>query len=146
MAGNAVAAVLSDRLDAERCCCARARCSYVGVAGVAGDDASRLSWPRVSSAGSPSARRLIAPVYIAEIAPARRRGSSVSLNQLMIVIGISASFFSNYFLLGVGEHNWRWMLGVQVFPALLYLLLLSLIPESPRWLVIKGRDDRHWRS
>ena len=58
----------------------------------------------------------------------------------MIVIGISASFFSNYFLLDVGEHNWRWMLGVQVFPALLYLLLLSFIPESPRWLVIKGRD------
>src|SRR4029078_7927832 len=65
----------------------------------------------------------------------------VSLNQLMIVIGISASFFSNYFLLDVGEYTWRWMLGVQVFPALLYLLLLSLIPESPRWLVIKGRDQ-----
>ena len=84
---------------------------------------------------------LIAPVYIAEIAPARRRGGLVSLNQLMIVIGISASFFSNYLLLDLGEHNWRWMLGVQVFPALLYLLLLSLIPESPRWLVIKGRDE-----
>ena len=63
---------------------------------------------------------LIAPVYIAEIAPAGRRGSLVSLNQLMIVIGISASFFSNYLLLDV-EHNWRWMLGVQIFPALLYL-------------------------
>jgi SP family arabinose:H+ symporter-like MFS transporter len=85
---------------------------------------------------------LIAPVYIAEIAPARRRGGLVSLNQLMIVIGISASFFSNYFLLDVGEHNWRWMLGVQMLPATLYLLLLSLVPESPRWLLMKGRDEQ----
>src|ERR1039458_8724650 len=52
---------------------------------------------------------LIAPVYIAEIAPSALRGSLVSFNQLMIVIGISASFFSNYFLLGLGENCWRWM-------------------------------------
>jgi SP family arabinose:H+ symporter-like MFS transporter len=84
---------------------------------------------------------LIAPVYIAEIAPAHKRGSLVSLNQLMIVIGISASFFSNYFLLGVGEHNWRWMLGVQMVPALLYFILLWFVPESPRWLLLKGRDE-----
>jgi MFS transporter, SP family, arabinose:H+ symporter len=83
---------------------------------------------------------LIAPVYIAEIAPAARRGSLVSLNQLMIVIGISASFFSNYVLLDTGEHNWRWMLGVQMVPALLYFALLLFVPESPRWLLLKGRD------
>lgn len=84
---------------------------------------------------------LIAPVYIAEIAPADQRGRLVSLNQLMIVIGISASFFSNYFLLETGEHNWRYMLGVQMVPALLYFVLLWLVPESPRWLLLVGRDE-----
>jgi len=85
---------------------------------------------------------LIAPIYIAEIAPADKRGSLVSLNQLMIVIGISASFFSNYFLLDIGEHNWRWMLGVQTIPAATYFLLLLLVPESPRWLLLQGRDQQ----
>ena len=83
---------------------------------------------------------LTAPVYIAEIAPARTRGSLVSLNQLMIVIGISISFFSNYFLLSLGADSWRWMLGVQAVPAGLYFLLLTLVPESPRWLLSKGRE------
>jgi sugar porter (SP) family MFS transporter len=82
---------------------------------------------------------LTAPVYIAEIAPARNRGSLVSLNQLMIVIGISLSFFSNYFLLSLGADSWRWMLAVQAVPAGLYFLLLTLVPESPRWLLSKGR-------
>ena len=84
---------------------------------------------------------LIAPVYIAEIAPSQLRGSLVSLNQLMIVIGISASFFSNYFLLGVGDTCWRWMLGVEAIPAALYLVLLFFVPESPRWLFGQGREQ-----
>jgi sugar porter (SP) family MFS transporter len=85
---------------------------------------------------------LTAPLYIAEIAPASRRGSLVSLNQLMIVIGISVSFFSNYFLLALGPDSWRWMLGIQVLPALLFLLSLMRVPESPRWLVGMGREQR----
>jgi MFS transporter, SP family, arabinose:H+ symporter len=84
---------------------------------------------------------LTAPVYIAEIAPARTRGSLVSLNQLMIVIGISISFFSNYFLLSLGPQSWRWMLGVQTIPAAAYFLLLLLVPESPRWLLSKSREQ-----
>jgi sugar porter (SP) family MFS transporter len=84
---------------------------------------------------------LTAPVYIAEIAPARARGSLVSLNQLMIVIGISVSFFSNYFLVSLGADSWRWMLGVQVIPAASYFLLLLLVPESPRWLLSKHREQ-----
>ena len=85
---------------------------------------------------------LIAPVYIAEISPSKLRGSLVSFNQLMIVIGISASFFSNYYLLSVGENCWRWMLGVEAIPAALYLVLLFFVPESPRWLFVKGRVDQ----
>jgi MFS transporter, SP family, arabinose:H+ symporter len=83
---------------------------------------------------------LTAPVYIAEIAPARSRGRLVSLNQLMIVLGISVSFFSNYFLLSLGTDSWRWMLGVQALPAALYFLMLMRVPESPRWLLNKGRE------
>ena len=85
---------------------------------------------------------LIAPVYIAEISPPQLRGSMVSLNQLMIVLGISASFFSNYFLLNVGENNWRWMLGMDAVPAALYFFLLFAVPESPRWLFGKGQPER----
>lgn len=85
---------------------------------------------------------LIAPVYIAEIAPAKLRGGLVSLNQLMIVLGISASFFSNYFLVNVGDNNWRWMLGMDAVPAVLYFLFLFAVPESPRWLLGKGQEQR----
>jgi MFS family permease len=85
---------------------------------------------------------LIAPVYIAEISPPQLRGSMVSLNQLMIVLGISASFFSNYFLLNVGDTNWRWMLGIDAVPAGLYFFLLFAVPESPRWLLGRGQADR----
>ena len=85
---------------------------------------------------------LIAPVYIAEISPSQFRGSLVSFNQLMIVTGISASFFSNYYLLRLGENSWRWMLGVEAVPAAAYFLLLFLVPESPRWLFSKGREEQ----
>ena len=85
---------------------------------------------------------LIAPVYIAEISPPKLRGSLVSLNQLMIVLGISASFFSNYFLLVVGPNNWRWMLGMDAIPAALYFFALFAVPESPRWLYGKGQIER----
>ena len=82
---------------------------------------------------------LIAPVYIAEISPSALRGSLVSFNQLMIVIGISASFFSNYFLLGFGDNCWRWMLGVEAIPAALYFVLLFFVPESPA-LAVRQRS------
>jgi MFS family permease len=59
----------------------------------------------------------------------------------MIVIGISASFFSNYYLLSIGDNCWRWMLGVEAIPAALYFILLFFVPESPRWLFGQGRED-----
>ncbi|GGD56351.1 sugar porter family MFS transporter [Muriicola marianensis] len=80
---------------------------------------------------------LIAPVYIAEIAPPKLRGSLVSFNQLNIVIGISVAYFSNYFLVNVGEESWRWMLGVEAIPALIYFISLWTVPKSPRWLIQK---------
>lgn len=84
---------------------------------------------------------ILSPMYIAELAPAKYRGTLVSLNQLAIVTGILIAFFSNYLLVGTGENNWRWMLLVMAAPALLLFFCLFLVPESPRWLVARNRDD-----
>jgi len=78
---------------------------------------------------------LIAPIYIAEIAPPKLRGSLVSLNQLNIVIGISVAYFSNYFLKDLEGESWRWMLGVEAIPAIFYFAALFAVPRSPRWLI-----------
>jgi SP family arabinose:H+ symporter-like MFS transporter len=88
---------------------------------------------------------LVAPMYIAEIAPPAKRGFLVTFNQLNIVMGISVAYFSNYFVLRLVQDpalNWRVMLGVGTIPALLYVLLLLIVPESPRWLVQRGRDEQ----
>jgi len=87
---------------------------------------------------------LVAPMYIAEISPKKYRGTLVSINQFNIVIGISIAYFSNYYILkNVVDPtlNWRWMLGVGAIPAVLYFLLLFIVPQSPRWLALKGRHD-----
>ncbi len=84
---------------------------------------------------------ILSPMYIAELAPAKYRGTLVSLNQLAIVIGILVAFFSNYLLVNTGENNWRWMLLVMAAPAVLLFFSLFLVPESPRWLVAKNRNE-----
>jgi len=87
---------------------------------------------------------LIAPMYIAEIAPRKLRGTLVTFNQLNIVLGISIAYFSNYFIQRAvtdPDLNWRWMLGVGIIPAGIYFLLLFLVPRSPRWLIRKGKDE-----
>jgi sugar porter (SP) family MFS transporter len=98
---------------------------------------------------------ILAPMYIAEIAPPDRRGRMVSFNQLNIVIGISVAFFTNYIILQLGksdaiwaqklmfsEYNWRWMLGLEALPAIIYFIFLFGVPESPRWLIMKGEQDK----
>ena len=97
---------------------------------------------------------IIAPMYIAEIAPADIRGRMVSFNQLNIVIGISVAYFSNFLILSLGQSDlawaqslrmgdwtWRWMLGVEAIPAIVYFFALFLVPESPRWLVMRGKTE-----
>ncbi|MEX2564312.1 MAG: sugar porter family MFS transporter [Cyclobacteriaceae bacterium] len=81
---------------------------------------------------------IAAPAYISEISPARHRGKLVGLFQINIVIGILAAYISNYFLEGFGGKNdWRWMLGVEMIPSILFIGLILHIPESPRWLLLK---------
>jgi SP family arabinose:H+ symporter-like MFS transporter len=85
---------------------------------------------------------LIAPLYIAEIAPAKVRGTLVTLNQLAIVSGILIAFMSNYGLAHLARDNWRWMFGLGAVPALALCVSLVWIPESPRWLLQRGQRDR----
>ena len=87
------------------------------------------------------ASSVVGPLYISEISPAHSRGKLVGLFQFMVVSGILIAFVSNYLLFGVGEDSWRWMLGVQAVPALLYFVMVFFVPESPRWLVKVGRPD-----
>jgi sugar porter (SP) family MFS transporter len=84
---------------------------------------------------------VIGPMYIAEIAPASKRGRLVGFFQFNIVTGILVAYLSNYLigLANFGAMEWRWKLGITGLPALLFFLLLIGIPQSPRWLVRKGR-------
>jgi sugar porter (SP) family MFS transporter len=83
---------------------------------------------------------VVAPLYIAEIAPAEQRGRLAGMFQFNIVFGILIAFLSNALLAGIGENAWRWMLGVAAFPALLYTAMCFAIPESPRWLIDRKKD------
>ena len=87
------------------------------------------------------ASSVVGPMYISEISPARRRGRLVALFQFNIVSGILIAFLSNYLLFGVSDEAWRWMLGVQAFPALIFFVMVFLVPESPRWLVKNHEPD-----
>ena len=84
---------------------------------------------------------IAAPAYISEIAPAKDRGKLVGLYQFNIVFGILTAFFSNYLLNDIGENAWRWMVGIEALPSIIYTLLVLMVPKSPRWLITKSRSD-----
>ena len=86
------------------------------------------------------ASSVAAPIYISEIAPADKRGRLVALYQFFLVFGILIAFFSNYLLGGMGPNDWRWMLGIEAIPALVYTLLVLGVPNSPRWLILHKND------
>lgn len=93
------------------------------------------------------AASMLSPLYISEIAPAKSRGRLVTLYQLAIVLGINLIYFVNLIISGSGtdawnvEVGWRIMLGSEVFPATLFFVMLFFVPESPRWLLSKGREQ-----
>jgi sugar porter (SP) family MFS transporter len=90
---------------------------------------------------------MLSPLYIAEVSPAAIRGRLVSYNQLAIVGGILVVYFVNYFIEGLGseswnvELGWRWMVGSETLPAVVFFFLLLKVPESPRWLLKQGRQE-----
>ena len=81
-----------------------------------------------------------APMFISEIAPPKYRGRLTGMFQFNIVFGILIAFLSNSLLGDIGENSWRWMLGVQAFPAFIFTLLCIGLPESPRWLIVRKND------
>ena len=85
---------------------------------------------------------IAAPAYISEIAPAKNRGKLVGLYQFNLVTGILVAFLSNYLLSGIGENDWRYMIGIEAIPAILYTLLVFSIPKSPRWLYLNNQKDK----
>lgn len=98
------------------------------------------------------AASVMAPAYISEISPPDIRGRLTTIQQIAIICGLTAAFVSNYFIAGAaggstvefwfGHEAWRWMFWIELFPAILFFLLLFLIPESPRYLVSKGFSDQ----
>lgn len=91
------------------------------------------------------ASSVAAPMYISEISPADSRGRLVALFQFNIVFGILIAYLSNYLLEGIGPLAWRWMLGVEAFPAIFFLIMVLYVPESPRWLIIKKNNTEEAR-
>lgn len=88
------------------------------------------------------ASSVAAPIYISEISTPENRGKLGTLFQFNIVFGILIAFFSNYLFEGfAGENDWRWMIGIVALPALIYSIIVLQIPDSPRWLILKKRDD-----
>jgi sugar porter (SP) family MFS transporter len=86
------------------------------------------------------ASTVAAPTYISEIAPTQNRGRLVGMYQFNIVFGILVAYLSNFLFSGIGENDWRWMMGVEAFPALAYTIFTLKIPMSPRWLLTQKRE------
>lgn len=89
------------------------------------------------------ASSVVAPIYTAEIAPARLRGRLVGMVQLNVVIGILVAYLSNWAFASTMPYDtaWRWMLGVAFFPSVIFFFLVFTVPETPRWLYAHGRED-----
>lgn len=119
--------------------------------GIAGGSAEFVFY-RILGGLAVGAASILVPAYISEIAPARMRGRLASLQQLMIVIGLFAAFLSNYAITGLsggtsevlwgGFQAWQWMFWVEILPASIFLVGLLGIPESPRYLISAGHEDR----
>lgn len=87
------------------------------------------------------ASSVVAPMYISEISPARMRGRMTALFQFNVITGILIAYVSNYFLHGIDQHDWRWMLGIGAVPAIIYFFLLFFISESPHFLIRKNKEQ-----
>ena len=99
-----------------------------------------IFWRIIAGIGV-GAASMLSPLYIAEVSPANIRGRMVSINQLTIVSGILLAYFSNYILADL-EDNWRWMFTSGAIPAVLFFVCVFFVPESPRWLISRGKTDQ----
>lgn len=139
--GASVAAFTSDRFGRKRVLVGAAALFTLSSIGSAlPRDIVEFSIARFLGGVAIGIASTLSPLYIAEISPAPKRGLLVSLNQLAIVSGILSSYSVNYLLTGAGPTNWRWMFAAAAVPSIAFMTTLLLIPESPRWLVQKGRE------
>jgi sugar porter (SP) family MFS transporter len=92
------------------------------------------------------ASSVAAPMYISEIAPARMRGRLVALFQFNVVLGILIAYVSNYLIQDLGAGAWRWMLGIEALPALIFTIMVTRVPRSPRWLLMHLNLEEEARS
>jgi SP family xylose:H+ symportor-like MFS transporter len=146
--GAAVAGVLSDWLGRKKVLILSAILFLISAVGTAlPKNITTFIIYRIIGGLGVGAASMSSPMYIAEISPARIRGRMVSVNQFAIVTGFLVVYFVNYFIALQGdqmwnqESGWRWMFGSEALPALLLLVLLFFVPESPRWLTKQDRSD-----
>ena len=106
-------------------------------------DAYTFSFFRLIGGIAVGVSSIVAPIYISEISTSKNRGSLGVLYQFSLVFGILIAFFSNYLFTGFqGGSDWRWMLGIEALPALMYLLLTLSIPDTPRWQILFQKNDK----
>jgi SP family arabinose:H+ symporter-like MFS transporter len=140
--GAASAGLFSDRLGRRKSLMGAALLFSASALGSAfANNFVVFSFSRLAGGLAIGLASALTPVYISEIAPRSSRGQLVSLNQLAIVIGILAAYLTNWQLAALGESSWRWMFGVAAIPSAGFLLGLVFIPESPRWLITRGRNQ-----
>ncbi|MCP4258160.1 MAG: sugar porter family MFS transporter [Planctomycetes bacterium] len=146
--GAAAAGVLSDWLGRKKVLIASAILFFISAVGTAlPKSITAFIIFRIIGGLGVGAASMSSPMYIAEISPARIRGRMVSVNQFAIVSGFLVVYFVNYFIALQGdqlwnqESGWRWMFGSESVPAILLLVLLFFVPESPRWLTKQNRSD-----
>ncbi|MFH1883518.1 MAG: sugar porter family MFS transporter [Planctomycetota bacterium] len=146
--GAGIAGVLSDWLGRKKVLILSAILFFISAVGTAlPKDITIFIIYRIIGGLGVGAASMSSPMYIAEISPARIRGRMVSVNQFAIVSGFLVVYFVNYFIALQGdqmwnqESGWRWMFGSEALPALLLLVLLFFVPESPRWLTKQDRSN-----
>ena len=161
IAGVLCAGVLSDRLGRRRTMLVSAVLFTVSAAGCAlCADFTQLVVYRIVGGLGIGVVSVVSPLYISEVSAARRRGMLVSFYQLAVTMGFLAAYTVNYLLLRMGQtagfetawmrrifvdEVWRGMLGAETLPALVFFVIIFFIPESPRWLVLRGHTDRALR-
>ncbi len=148
MLGAAVSGVVCDRFGRKRAFLIAAVCFLISAIGTAlPSTTSVLVLFRLLGGIGVGIASITSPMYIAEVAPERIRGRLVSLNQIAILTGMVIVYIVNARIAGYGTpewnvaYGWRWMFGSGAAPALVFLIAVLTIPESPRWLVKSGRDD-----
>lgn len=154
--GVAAAGKLSDRFGRKKIMIVSASLFFISAVGcmLADNSALLISFRLIGGLGIGVAS-MICPLYIAEFSPSNFRGRMVALYQLAITLGIVAAYFTNAYLVKVSMHDtfngwlhfiitvdvWRSMIGIGMIPAFFFLLFLFLVPESPRWLVVNGKEN-----